>query len=404
MTSTITITICILLLFAYIFDITSSKTKIPSVILLLVLGLIVRKFSILLNLKIPNLEPILPFIGTIGLILIVLEGSLELEINKSKILLILKSTIIAFIPILLLSFVLAYAFNFFGNIPLKIGLSNAIPFSIISSAIAIPSVKNLVSKNKEFITYESSISDIIGVIFFNFITLNDKIGLNTFGNFFTQIIIIMFITIICTILLAFLLSKIKHHVKFAPIIIMIILIYIISKVYHLPALIFILLFGLFIGNLDSLKANKFIQKLQPEILVKEVKKFKELIIEFVFLIRSLFFLLFGYLIQNDEILNSETMLWAGGICLVIFSLRFFLLKIFRLPIWPLFFIAPRGLITILLFLSLPISQKIDLSNKSLIIQVIILTTFIMMLGLMVHKNNNDKDEIDFEKLKDIYKV
>ena len=180
----------------------------------------------------------------------------------------------------------------------KVGLANAIPFTIISSAIAIPSAKNLLSKNKEFITYESSLSDIFGVIFFNFITLNDNIGTKSVGYFILELFLILIISFISTIGLAFLLSKVKHHVKFVPIILMMVLIYAISKIYHLPALIFILLFGLFLGNIDKIKHDKFIQRLQPDILSKEVHKFKELTTEIAFLIRSLFFLLFGFL--NSE--------------------------------------------------------------------------------------------------------
>ncbi len=95
---------------------------------------------------------------------------------------------------------------------------------------------------------------------------------------------------------------------------MMVLIYAVAKVYHLPALIFILLFDIFLGNLDELKANKFIQKLPPNVLNKEVHKFKELTIEIAFLGRTLFFLLFGYLIEVKELLNTETITWALGIC------------------------------------------------------------------------------------------
>ncbi|MBK8723784.1 MAG: hypothetical protein IPL95_16470 [Saprospiraceae bacterium] len=79
MTYTIIITLSILLLLAYVFEISSSKTKIPSVILLLLLGFFVKQISQSFNIIIPDLNPILPTIGTVGLILIVLEGALELE-------------------------------------------------------------------------------------------------------------------------------------------------------------------------------------------------------------------------------------------------------------------------------------------------------------------------------------
>src|SRR6478609_6655733 len=164
MTTSIIISICLLLILAYIFDITSSKTKIPSVILLLLVGWAVKQGTDFFEIPVPNLTSILPVLGTVGLILIVLEGSLELELNKSKFPFIGKTALVASIPMLLFSFGLAFAFHYFGNVSFKFGLANAIPLAVISSAIAIPSAQNLISKDKEFITYESSLSDIFGVI------------------------------------------------------------------------------------------------------------------------------------------------------------------------------------------------------------------------------------------------
>lgn len=391
MTTSIIISICLLLILAYIFDITSSKTKIPSVIFLLLVGWAVKQGTETLELPVPNLTSLLPGLGTVGLILIVLEGSLELELNKSKLPFIGKSALVAIIPMLLFSFGLALAIHYFGDVSIKIGLANAIPLAVISSAIAIPSAQNLISKDKEFVTYESSLSDIFGVILFNFVTLNDKIGASSVRDFILELSIILVITFVATLGLAFLLSKIKHPVKFIPIILSIVLIYNVTKIYHLPGLIFILLFGIFLGNLDQLKNNKFIQKLQPSLLDKEVHKFKELTAEIAFLVRALFFLLFGYLIETPELLNTETIVWAVGICIGLFALRYVSLKVFKLNIKPLLYIAPRGLITILLFLSIPNHQITDLVNKSLIIQVIILSALVMMFGLMTYKPDTEND-------------
>jgi cell volume regulation protein A len=385
MTISIIITISILLLLAYVFDITASKTKIPSVILLLLLGFGAKLITESLNINVPNLNQILPILGTIGLILIVLEGSLELEINKSKLPLILKSSIVALIPLLVISFGIAYYLNHFEHLPLKLALASAIPIGIISSAIAIPSARNLMNNEKEFITYESSLSDIFGVIFFNFITLNDNIGSKTFGHFFLELLTMLAVSFAATLLLAGFLNKIKHHIKFVPMIILVLLIYGIAKLFHLPALIFILIFGLFIGNIDELRQYKFIQKFHPVNFTKDVHKFREITAELAFLIRALFFLLFGFLIDLEDVLNSETILFALCITLGIFIVRFIILKIFKLQTNPLVFIAPRGLITILLFLSIPISQQIEQIDKSLIIQVIILSALIMMIGLMRYK-------------------
>ena len=98
------IAICVLLVLAYAFDVSSSKTKIPSVILLLGLGWTVKQIAQFIEIPIPDLTPILPILGTVGLILIVLEGSLELELNKSKFILVGKTSVMALLPMLILSF------------------------------------------------------------------------------------------------------------------------------------------------------------------------------------------------------------------------------------------------------------------------------------------------------------
>jgi potassium/hydrogen antiporter len=388
MTGTIIITFCSLLLIAYVFDLTSSRTRIPSVILLLLLGWLGKRLTQFLDLHLPDFSSILPVLGTVGLILIVLEGSLELELNKTKTGLVRKSSFGALVPMMALSFLLAFLFSYVGNTGFKDSLVNAIPFSVISSAIAIPSVRNLEQSDKEFVIYESSLSDISGVLLFNFIALNETINFEAFGHFGLGLLIILVVSFMATIGLSFLLNKIEHHVKFVPIILLIILIYTVSKVYHLPALVFILTFGLFMGNLKELKRFKWINRFQPEELSKEVQKFKELTIEAAFLIRALFFLLFGFLLETADILRTDSLGWTLTIVFIIFISRTIQLKVSALPLNPLLFIAPRGLITILLFLSVDPAHRIPFVNNSLVIQVIILTILIMMIGLTKSKRES----------------
>lgn len=385
-------TICALLLLAYAFTISSNKTKIPSVILLIFMGWLVKQATDVLHIVIPDLNPLLPFFGTVGLILIVLEGSLELQLNKKKIPFIGKTLVTAIVPLFVTAFVIGHFFYYFLDADYKQGLINAIPLCIISSAIAISSVGNLNSYNKEFAIYESSLSDIIGVLFFNFLVLNEIINIETISNFGLQILIMLIISFIATAFLAFLLSRIDHHVKFAPIVLLIILIYAVSEIYHLPALIFIMLFGLIMGNFDELDRYKWIQNLKPKSLEKEVFKFKELTVEAAFLVRSLFFILFGFLIKTEDVLNPSTLELALGIVVLIYFVRAIQLKLYKVKLMPLLFVAPRGLITILLFIGIPNSIKIPLVNKALIIQVIVLTAFMMMLGLMFNKSSGKEIE------------
>jgi Kef-type K+ transport system membrane component KefB len=386
METTIIIIFCCILLIAYIFDISSSKTRIPSVILLLLFGLLLKKASVFLKLEIPDISPLLPILGSLGLILIVLDGALDIELNKSKIIIFKKAIIGSVLITLSLGLIFTLLFYYYSPNNLKDCLINAIPFCIISSAIAIPSVQNLSNFNREFVVCESSLSDIFGVIFFNFIAYNEVIDLKAFGNFGLEIITIILISFIATIGLSLILKSIGHHVKFVPIILLIVLVYEISKIWHLPGLVFILIFGVIMGNLDELNHFKWINKFNPVGLNNEVKKFKELSVEATFLVRSSFFIVFGYLMKIEEIFNVSTIFWAIAIVAIIFLFRIIQLKISKIPLNPLVFVAPRGLITVLLFLLIAPSQQIVLVNKSLIIQVIILSALCMMFGFMFVKS------------------
>jgi len=187
--------------------------------------------------------------------------------------------------------------------------------------------------------------------------------------------------------LLLLLRQLKHHIKYTPIVLLIILVYVVSKELHFPALLFILSLGLFLANFDKLSHIRYIEKLQPEILKHEVRRFKEITVEMTFLIRSLFFLLFGFMIDAEKLINISSLLWALGIIMVIYSIRLILLRTFTITPVPLVFMAPRGLITILLFLSIPQEHALPLVNESLIIQVIVFTAFLMILGML---GNNSK--------------
>lgn len=385
MTTAVIISLCVLLLFAYLFDITASKTRIPTVVLLLSLGFILHLLVDAFQIHLPDLSIVLPAIGTVGLILIVLEGALELELSKHKMPIIKNAALMALVPLFLLCFIVAGVYSYMNDCPLKTALANVIPLSVISSAIAIPSARNLSQSLREFVTYESSLSDIIGVVFFNFVVLNSEIDSSTFGVFILQLVSIIIFSFLATILLSFLLGKIRHHVKFIPIILMIILIYFIAKSFHLPALIFILLFGLFLSNTDLWSQNKFAHNLRPAIVKKEVHRFHGVIMEIAFLVRSLFFLLFGFSITAAEIFNPATIIWAMAICAVIYLIRLIFLKLLSIKDFSLVAMAPRGLITVLLFLSIPIEETLPFFNKALVVQIVVLSALIMMFSSIMSK-------------------
>lgn len=389
MASSLVIIICSLLIIAYIFDISSVKTRVPSIVLLLLLGQVVKQFVIYTKIEIPDVSIALSISGNIGLMLIVLEGAMELDVSKNKLEFIKKSFFIATIPIIALSFLFAFILHNTYTFSFKALLANSIPLSVISSAIAIPTAKNLLKHKRVFITYESSLSDIVGVLFFNFIVLNEVINIKSVFNFSVQLVAIILITFISTLFLIFLLQKLKHHVKFIPILLFIILFYTITKSLHLPALLFILLFGLILSNIEKIKSLKIQKHLKYDILQYEIPKFREITSEIAFLARALFFLLFGYSIELSDIINPDILHWSIIFTCSIFLIRYALLKLFKMELKPELFIAPRGLITILLFLNIPQALFVDIPFKSIIIQVILLCAFFMTLGMLGAKQTKN---------------
>ncbi len=382
MTTPIIITLCVTLLIAYVFDLTSKRTRIPSVILLMALGFGLRQATEALGIVVPDLAPFLPFFGMVGLVLIVLEGALELEVDRSKLPFIGSTGIAALVPLVAMSVGLAAVLSAVTGVSMWVALANAIPLAVISSAVAIPSAQAFPQRQREFVVYESSLSDIIGVIAFNFVTLNDNFTYGSVMEFVLEFAVMIVLSFAASIGLAALLGRIQHRVKYLPITVAVILIYAVAKEYHLPALIFILMFGLFLGNLERIRGLPRLRFLALGSLEAETERFHEMASEVTFLIRALFFLLFGFVITPAEILDVSSMLWTVGIVTGIFAVRAATLALLRQPIRPLLFIAPRGLITILLFLSLPADRILPVMGRPLIIQVIVVCALVMMIGTM----------------------
>ena len=373
--------ICFIILIAYIFELTSRFSKIPGVILLMSLGLGLRYLSNQLNISIPDLSILLPVMGTLGLILIVLEGSLDLTISRENLNLI--KTSFASAAILLVIFIVLFGFFlcYFEHFPIRMSILNAIPFGIISGAVAIPSALYLNSNDREFIVYESSVSDILGILLFNFMVFNELTLGKGIVLFIVEVIVSVIFSLLISLGLAFMLHKIGHHVKYVIIITLVILVYVLANLIHWPSLLVVLIFGLILNN-NRLFQTKYIKNhIDIKTFNINLRAFKQITGELTFLVRSFFFLIFGFYTSIVDLLNLQNLISSVSIIFSIFLLRgLFLRFILHKPLTPLFYFAPRGLITILLFLSIPAGLKLPFMSEGLITQIIFITIFIMVFG------------------------
>jgi hypothetical protein len=373
-----------MLLLAYLAEISSERTKIPSVIILLFLGWLANEATSRMNWNIPDLHLFLPILGTIGLILIVLEGALDLKMSRTKLTIIRTTLLMAILQMLLLSFIFTSVVCLYSRVSFITGLMNTLPLCVISSSIAIPATRNSPLAVREFIIYESSFSDVIGVLFFNFVLLNTgrDFDLTSVGLFLLQLMAIILVSVFSVLGLSYLLSRMRNHISYTPIILLVILIYSIAREFDLSGLLFILVFGLFLGNITELKNYYLIGLINTERLGHEIIKFKSITIEATFIVRSLFFLVFGFLMETSDFLNLHSLPLALAVVIFILAVRWLFLKMLKADVSQLLHFSPRGLITILLFMSILPDYNLPFIDNSLIIQIIVISVVVMIFGLL----------------------
>ncbi|PST81924.1 sodium:proton antiporter [Pedobacter yulinensis] len=385
-TYTILIILSGLVIFSYLFDLVASKTKLPSVLLLLLLGIGLRLLVDRLGIKTFDFLSVLPTLGTVGLILIVFEGSLELKYDSEKNKLIKGAFFSALFILLATVSVITFIILQITGQPIYTCFTNAIPFSVISSAIAIPSAAALNKSGKEYIIYESSFSDILGVILFNFAVSNQHISVSSFTGLAMSTVLIVLVSAVSCILLLYIMGRISHHIKFFLIISILILVYAVGQSYHLSALILILSFGLFLNNADTISHAYFRSVFIYKNLQADLAQLYQLSAETAFIIRTFFFVIFGFT-MNVYALNDQVVLINGAFILAsIYAIRYLYLRfVRRRGVSPEVFIAPRGLISILLYYNLPETIKIKEIGTPFLFVVVLGSSLVMSIGLLAAK-------------------
>jgi len=206
--------------------------------------------------------------------------------------------------------------------------------------------------------------------------------------------VVLVVTMVCSFLLIKLLKRIEHKIKyFLPIAVLIIL-YALGKMVHVSSLMMVFFFGLFMANSRTLFPRPIRKYLDHNQVDVNLKQLQLLTGESAFLIRTFFFLVFGFTIVVSEMGNPWLFLWGTVIITIIFIIRFAYLRISsRGSIMPEVFIAPRGLINILLFLSIPASLLSEVINQYVLLIVFIFSLFLMIWGGISWKKPKSGKEI-----------
>jgi Kef-type K+ transport system membrane component KefB len=385
------ILLCGLIILSYLFSVLSQYIKIPSVLLLLFAGIGFHVIAQANNLDVHIPTEIVDELGVVGLIMIVLEAGLDLELSKSKIKLIRGSFFAALLILVLSAALISAILYFLLRDEIAKCIVYALPLSIMSSSIVLPSIHHLTHSKKEFLIYEASFSDVIGILLFNYFTGAEIFTLRSVGSFSLSIIVSIILSLVVSFLLFLLLAKSRTHVKFFLVFALLILIYLGGKWLHLPSLLIILVFGLMVNNWEKIPFKRTKRLVPPHELTGIRHFLHSITAESSFLVRTFFFVLFGFSIDLDFFSNRDVLFIGTMIVLALFLVRFLYLQFFfKTKLLPEVFLIPRGLVTIVLFYKIPASMKLSNFDDDILFFIILATGIIMSIGMILYKKKNDE--------------
>jgi len=394
---TLIIAASLIVVLSYFFNVIAKETNIPSVLMLIITGILIKLGLEHFHIPELNLFPTLELLGIVGLIMIVLEAALDLDISRDKLPIIGKATMVALLGLLGSAFTAAMTIQYFLDVDFNHALLYATPLSILSSAIIIPSVGRLRDDKKEFMVYEGTISDILGIMMFYLIlTIIESGSLKSAGaDFGVSLFLTILVSIVASYLLVLLFQNITTQVKLFLLIAVLLLLYSAGKLLHLSPLLLILSFGIVFTNPKLFFVGPIKDWVDEETLGIIEKEFHIVTIEMAFIVRTFFFVVFGMTITLSSILNWNVMIISMLIIILLYVVRVILLRIFvGKDLLPELYIAPRGLITILLFYAIPKSAQLDNFDSGILLFIILITSFVMTFGLVAHGEDRSKQFID----------
>ncbi|HNT80000.1 MAG TPA: hypothetical protein PKH65_04900, partial [Bacteroidia bacterium] len=150
------------------------------------------------------------------------------------------------------------------------------------------------------------------------------------------------------------------------------------------------------NNTHLIKNTKLGKYFNDQNLQDGLNQFKIITFELSFFVRTMFFVMFGFSMNLESLLDTNTILMGVVSSALVFAIRFAILKLMKRDkhgIFPEILIAPRGLITILLYLSIPAQYIIPEISEGVLLFVIIVSVLAMMVGLMSTPNTHAPDTL-----------
>jgi NhaP-type Na+/H+ or K+/H+ antiporter len=122
-------------------------------------------------------------------------------------------------------------------------------------------------------------------------------------------------------------------------------------------------------------------------LLWEVRFLKRVTAETTFMVRTYFFVVFGLSVTWSQFSGFSSLALGLLIYAAVLAIRYVLIRtVPGVSVFPETFIAPRGLITILLFYSIPPEELIPQVSRDALLVVVLLSIIGMAVALRLYRN------------------
>ncbi len=386
-----------IVILSFFFNILAKKTNVPAVLMLIVLGMgmkvVLDSYGLSKDL---SLDTLIEVLCNVGLVMIILESSLVVKREKQNAQLMLKALLIASVGmgVSLIGLTLFFLY-IFPSANVYSAVCYAIPLSIMGSAIILPSIGQLQGKKREFMKYESTFSNIIGIVLFSFMAgANGRSEASVVWDLLMTIVVTVLLSIAVAFCLVYLFQRLQSRLNLFLLIGVLALLFAVGNYFHVSSLLLILAFGVLLNNTDLFFRRRLTKLFDKEKVKPILRDFKNLTLESAFFIRTFFFVLLGFSITLSSLYDWRIVVNSMAIVGILYLVRFIALRIFaREHLLPELFIAPRGLVTLLLFFILAKNDAIDIPAfvPGLLLYPIIITSILMMISLILHRGETVKD-------------
>ncbi len=399
------ITASLLVIISHLFGIVAKKTNVPSVLLLIALGIGLNytiNFFTEINLVGP-LEKVLPILGIVGLIMIVLEAALDLKLEKKRSRLIWSSFLVALLSLVGSALLVALVIQYFFIADFYVALIYATPLAIMSSAIVLPSVAGLSEHKREFMIYEATFSDILGIMMFYFLIeeRQDASFMDVTNEIVGSVFLTLVVSIAVGIALVWVIQRITSKVKLFLLIAVLMLLYAIGKKMGLSSLLIILFFGLMLSNSELVFRGRLKRLIKPELMGGILHEMHLITGETAFVVRTFFFVVFGMTIDLSVLLDWRVALISMLIIILLYGVRYIFLRTFEgKNLKPIGLVAPRGLITVLLYYAIfdANNSRVEFFEEGFfkvgVLFFVILTSSLIMMFSLISGEDKEVDNGD----------